>query len=528
MKTKSLIGILLLIFVAAPLAGATRYALPRTISAEVYPKHVEINFENRHGFIYDILVSVDEGRTFIKRGETNNDYYLDFWNNYPTTKAIIYRVVSQGLSPNSEAASKSQVVVTIKKFTDDDLLDMVQKYTTRYFYDFSHPDCGMARERNNNPKGDIVTTGGTGMGIMALVAGIKRGYFPREKAITKMEQIISFLERVERFKGAWAHWYNGNTGKVFSFSEFDDGGDIVETAFLTQGLLTAREFMKSGNISEKALAERITKMWKEIDWNWYTQGTDSLYWHWSKNYGFKMNHRIKGFDETLITYVLAASSPTYPIRPSVYHACYTESAYFKNDKSYFGIPLSLGMEYGGPLFFTHYSFLGLNPTNLVDRYADYWERNRAHVLIHREYAIQNPKKHKGLGANFWGFTSSDDALLGYTSHHPGTNDENGTVSPTAAVSSIPYTPAYSMEVIKHLYFDLGNQTFGRYGFYDAVNLTLPVGQQVVRSYLAIDQGPIAVMIENYRSGFIWKLFAENKEIGNGLKALGFYYKRLNY
>jgi len=295
----------------------------------------------------------------------------------------------------------------------------------------------------------------------------------------------------------------------------------VETAFLTQGLLTARQYFIAGNENEKSLANRITSLWGTIEWSWYTQGTDSLYWHWSKNYGFKMNHRIKGFDETLITYILAASSPTFPIERSVYQNCYTNSSYYYNGKSYYGIKLDLGMEYGGPLFFTHYSFLGLNPNGLTDKNTNYFERNRAHVLIHRAYAIDNTKKHAGYGANCWGFTSSDDPIVGYTSHHPGTNDENGTVSPTAAVSSIVYTPNESMDVIRHFYFDKGKQLFGKYGFYDAYNPGLVEGQQVVRSYLAIDQGPIAVMIENYRSGLLWKLFMSNAEIRNGLKILEF-------
>ena len=258
-----------------------------------------------------------------------------------------------------------------------------------------------------------------------------------------------------------------------------------------------------------------------MEWNWYTQGTDSLYWHWSKNYGWKMNHRIKGFDETLITYVLAASSPTFPIERKVYDACFKNSPYYYNGKSYFGIKLDLGMDYGGPLFFTHYSFLGLNPNGLKDSYTDYFERNKAHALIHRAYAINNPKKHAGYGASLWGFTSSDDPLVGYSSHHPGTNDDNGTVPPTAAISSIVYTPKESMEVLKYLYLEKGKQTFGKYGFYDAYNPGLADGQQVVKSYLAIDQGPIAVMIENHRSGLIWKLFMGNPEIQNGLTKLGF-------
>lgn len=479
------------------------------------PAHVELSWPNPDREAVGISRSTD-GVQFVKVAETTGNWYLDF----PNVKAgseVKYRI--------GDKKTGSIVSVRLAADNTDNLLDMVQRYTTRYFSDFGEPRTGMARERSNDTNGDIVTTGGTGFGIMALVAGADRGYVTKEAARAQIGKIVHFLETTERFHGAWAHWYNAETGKPFSFSKYDDGGDLVETAFLTQGLLTARAYFQNGNPEEKALSDRITKLWESIEWNWYTQGKDSLFWHWSKNYGWKMNHAIKGFDETMITYVLAASSPTYPIRDSVYQKCYKRSTYYYNGKSYYGIKLSLGMEFGGPLFFTHYSFLGLDPRGLKDSYTDYFERNQAHALIHRAYAIDNPKKHPGLGANCWGFTSSDDALLGYTSHHPGTSDENGTVSPTAALASIVYTPEASLEALRHFYFDEGKDLFGRYGFYDAFNPGLDPAKRVVRSYLAIDQGPIAVMTENYRSGLLWKLFMSNPEIAQGLKKLGFYYEK---
>lgn len=410
--------------------------------------------------------------------------------------------------------------------SDDALLDTVELYTSRYFTEFIHPNNGLARERNNMEcHGDVVTTGGTGFGLMAIIAASERGYIPREQAVAQLDNITRFLDRVERFHGAWAHWYASETEQVYPFSMYDDGGDLVETAFLTEGLLTVREWLRdSEDEAERAVAERADKLWKGVEWNWYTQGTDSLYWHWSKNYGWKMNHRLTGFDECLITYVLAASSPTHPIKGKEYEACYKNSSYYYNGKEYYGIPLSLGMEYGGPLFFTHYSFLGLDPRGLTDGEVNIFERNRAHALIHCQYALENPKNHKGYGADLWGFTSSDDALVGYSSHHPGTNDDNGTVSPTAAVSSIVYTPEQSMAVIRHLYDDLGEQLFGEYGFYDAYNPSLAPARQVVPHYLAIDQGPMVVMIENYRSGLLWKLFMQAPEIRTGLEKLGFRYE----
>ena len=398
--------------------------------------------------------------------------------------------------------------------SDEALLDTVERYTIKYFTDFADPATGLARERNNDRNGNIVTIGGSGFGMMAVIAGAERDYYPMTEGINRVGKMVESLERLERFHGAWAHWYDADTGKPFSFSQFDDGGDLVETAFMVQGLLTARQWLKD---KDSDLSERCDKLWKDVEWDWYTRGTDSLYWHWSKNYGWKMNHRIKGYDETLITYVLAASSPTHPIRPEVYEACYKKSDYYYNGKEYYGIKLPLGMELGGPLFFCHYSFLGLDPRILRDEYTDYFERNKAHTLIHRAYAIDNPKGHKGYGADLWGFTSSDDPDVGYSSHHPGTDADNGTVSPTAAISSIVYTPEESMEVIRNLYYN--TEMFGPYGFYDAYNPSREPA--VIDHYLAIDQGPEAVMIENYRTGLLWNLFMTSPEIAPGLEKLGF-------
>lgn len=509
--------------ISAGLAAQQKnYAVPYRLSAVGYDAHVELNWNNQPGFEYEIYSSLN-GKTFTRRGETTAGYFIDFTNDLGSNLKLTYRIVPKGIKPNSPQAADFQTTATTRTFSNEELADMVQRYTTRYFHEFAHPDCGLARERSNDINGDIVTTGGTGFGIMALIAGAERNYLTREKAFEQISKMVDFLNRADRFHGAWAHWYNGNTGQPFSFSKYDDGGDLVETAFLTQGLLTARQYFANGNAAERKLCTRITKLWEEIEWDWYTQGSDSLYWHWSKNYGWKMNHRIKGYDETLITYILAASSPTHPIKPEVYHACYTKSDYFFNGNQYYGIKLSLGMPLGGPLFFTHYSFLGLNPNGLKDKYADYFERNRAHVLIHRAYAIDNPNKWVGYDENCWGFTSSDDPLVGYSSHHPGTTNENGTISPTAALASIVYTPLESTDALRHFYYQLGHKLFGPYGFYDAFNLSLVSGQQVVHSYLAIDQGPIAVMLENHRSGLIWKLFMQNTEINTGLSKLGFHY-----
>lgn len=518
------IFVLLILLLPVLANGSDRIFIPWGMHAEAYPAHVELRWNNNRGFTWEIYRSLS-GSAFVKCGETTSGYFHDFFGQpvvEPTE--FTYRIVPKGLSVNNPQTEKTELKVQVNPATDEALLDMVQRATTRYFFEFAEPLTGMARERSNDLNGEIVTTGGTGFGIMALIAASERGYYPRKDVFTLIEKIVGFLEKAERFHGAWAHWYDARTGKPFSFSTYDDGGDLVETAFLVQGLLTAREYYRTDDIHEQSLSKRITRLWETVEWNWYTRGTDSLYWHWSKNYGWKMNHRIKGFDETLITYILAASSPTYPISEKVYEASFKTSPYYLNGKSYYGIKLDLGMELGGPLFFTQYSFLGLDPRGLTDRHTNYFERNKAHTLIHRAYALENPKRHAGYGAKLWGFSSSDDPLTGYSSHHPGTDADNGTVPPTASLSSIVYTPAESMEVLKHLYYEKGSQLWGPYGFYDAYNPGLPEGQQVVRSYLAIDQGPIAVMIENHRTALLWKLFMQQPEIKKGLKKTGFSYR----
>jgi hypothetical protein len=405
-----------------------------------------------------------------------------------------------------------------KNLTDDQLLDLVQKQTFRYFWDFGHPVSGMARERSNRSfdYGDeVVTTGGTGFGIMGTIVASERKFITREQAAARTRKIVDFLWKADMFHGAFPHWMNGATGKVIRFSPKDDGADIVETSFLFQGLLTARQYYTADNETERDIRNKILWMWEGIEWDWFTQNQNELYWHWSPNNGWSMNHPIKGYNECLITYVLAASSPSSSISKRVYENGWANSNTFFNGKKYFGITLPLGFEYGGPLFFTHYSFLGLDPRGLKDQYADYWEQNKAHTLINHAYCIENPKHYKGYGENSWGLTASD-SWQGYAAHSP--TEDLGVISPTAALSAFPYTPEYSMKALRHFYEDKGSSIWGEYGFVDAFS---DEHNWVAKSYLAIDQGPIVVMIENYRSGLLWKLFMSNPDVQKGLTKLGF-------
>ena len=425
-------------------------------------------------------------------------------------------------------------VSTSLEISEEALLDTVQKQTLKYFWDYAEPNSGMARERyhpdGEYPKNDahVVTTGGTGFGLMGIVAGMERGFIPRDSAVARLEKIADFLEQAPRFHGAWSHWLNGETGQVQAFSKKDNGGDIVETSFLAQGFIVVREYLKNGSEEEKTVARKYDELWKGIEWNWYTNNKNGIYWHWSPVYEWEMDFMIEGYNECLITYVMAASSPDYAIAPEVYHDGWARSGNITTDAKAYGIPLILKHNTrggkGGPLFWAHYSYLGLNPKGLSDKYANYWDLNVNHTLINYEYCQENPENHAAYGPNSWGltasYTRSDDGSTGYAAHSP--DSDRGVVSPTAAISSIPYTPEKSLAAMKYFYTDLHELLWGPAGFYDAFSLE---GEKwAAKRYLAIDQGPMLVMIENYRSGLIWDLFMQAPEVRNGLNNLGFNYE----
>lgn len=474
------------------------------------------NFQTNAGFTPGITFSsqqIDE--VTIKVNLSSNfeywkKYQLVISNNLGSSVGRDFVGTNIGLFTTYDNTDK------FPQITDDELLTLVQEQTFKYFWDFGHPVSGMARERNSS--GDVVTTGGTGFGLMAMIVAAERGFISRSEAVARWETIITFLENADRFHGVWPHWLNGSTGTVVPFSQFDNGADLVETAFLIQGLLTVDQYLNSSDTDENSLKARINTLWEQVEWNWFTKGGENvLYWHWSPNYEWQMNLKIQGHNETQIVYVLAASSPTHPINQVVYTEGYAKSGNIVNGNSYYGYNLPLGNAYGGPLFFAHYSYLGLDPRNLQDTYANYWTQNKNHSLINYSYCAENPKDYIGYSESSWGLTASDNNN-GYSAHSP-TNDL-GVITPTAAISSLPYTPEESMNAIRFFYYKIGDRIWENYGFIDAFNAT---EEWYADSFLAIDQGPQIVMIENYRTGFLWNLFMQNTNVQQGLNVLGFNY-----
>jgi len=414
--------------------------------------------------------------------------------------------------------------------SDEELLDSVQRQTFQYFWDGAEPVSGMARERyhvdGKYPDNDknVVTSGGSGFGLMAIISAIERGYITREQGLLRFTKILDWLEKADRFHGVFPHWWNGETGKVKPFGREDNGGDLVETSFLFQGLLCVHQYYKDGNTAEKAVAARIDKLWKEVEFDWHRNGQDVLYWHWSPEFAWIKNFPVRGYNECLIMYVLAAASPTHGIPAEVYHKGWAENGAITAPHTVEGFDLNMRYQgtQAGPLFWAHYSFLGLDPRGLKDQYADYFQEMMNYTLINRAYCIRNPKNYKGYGEDCWGLTASY-SVSGYAAHAPDERDDLGVISPTAALSSIVYTPEESMAVMRHLY-KMGDKVRGKYGFYDAFSET---SDWYPQRYLAIDQGPVPVMIENYRSQLLWKLFMSHPDVQNGLRKLGFESPYLN-
>jgi exo beta-1,2-glucooligosaccharide sophorohydrolase (non-reducing end) len=520
---------------------------PQNLKATAYERHIDLKWDSvpdDQVERYIIYRSLDDGRTYQPigtqvRGITR---FTDYLGSPPRTAR--YKIATSDASYQQSTQSNSASATT-HALTDAELLTMLQEECFRYYYEGAHPDSGTTLE--NIPGDDrIVATGASGFGIMALVVGVDRGFIPRDEGLARLEKIVTFLENAPRYHGVWSHFMDGHTGASLPvFSMFDNAGDLVETAFLMEGLLTARQYFHRDTPAERDLYDRITHLWTTVEWDWYRRSPngDALFWHWSPEFAWHIDHRITGYNEAMIIYLLAIASPTHGVPADLYYTGWagqsaaavnyrrgwspdinaraksaaTAGDEYLNGHSYFGIKLDVGVGSGGPLFYAHYSYMGFDPRRLRDRFTDYFANNRNMALINRAYVEHNPKNFKGYSADNWGLTASDGPN-GYLAHAPDAQDDDGTMTPTGALSSFPYTPEASMAALKHFYRDKGADIWGIYGPRDAFNES---ADWISPIYMGLNQAPIVVMIENYRTGLLWKLFMSNAEIQPMLDKIGF-------
>jgi exo beta-1,2-glucooligosaccharide sophorohydrolase (non-reducing end) len=517
---------------------SARPALPvvRHIQAKGYERHVDVSWdliEDKSIARYVIYRSLD-GRTFSPIGIQLPGVcrYSDFLGK--PGQQVAYKVVTSDVSYRESALSEAASAST-RAMSDDELLTAVQEACFRYYWEGADPHSGMTRE--NFPGDDrIVATGASGFGIMALVVGVHRGFITREQGLQRMRQIADFLGKADRFHGVWPHFMNGETGhRMPVFGVYENGADLVETAFLLEGLLSARQYFKGSTPAEQELDKEITHLWESVEWDWFRRmpDGDALYWHWSPEYSWHINHRLTGWNEVMITYLLAIASPTHGVPASLYYTGWAgqskaaieyrqswgQSAagdHYTNGKTYEGIKLDVGVGSGGPLFFTHYSFMGFDP-HMRDRFTNYFDNNRSQVRINRAYCIRNPGHFPGYGENCWGITAVDGPE-GYVPYEPNPKMDDGTIAPTGAIASFPYTPEASMKALKYFYREIGDRLWGIYGFRDAFNLKQNWFSNI---YMGLNQAPMVVMIENYRTGLVWKNFMANPEMQPMMQHIGF-------
>jgi exo beta-1,2-glucooligosaccharide sophorohydrolase (non-reducing end) len=515
-------------------ANSGKPAAPVALVAKGYDRHVDLSWTapaNSSARYFKIYRAQDAGNYVpvgIQRGDRFR--YEDFLG--ASDKTAHYKISAVG-ADYSESPMSAEVSATTRAMSDEELLTMVQEGCFRYYWEAAHPVAGMAIEISPGDK-DLVAVGSSGFGVMAIVTGADRGFVTREQAAARMVKIVRFLAKADRFHGVWPHFLNGNTGKVNAyFGKYDDGGDLIESSFLMQGLLVARQYFDRDNPAEREIRNSVTKFWREMEFDWYRKGPDPnfLYWHWSPDHGFYIHHPLIGWNESMIAYLLAIASPTHPVPPTMYYTGWagqsdtavryrqgwgrtTQGDHYANGNTYYGHKLDVGVGSGAELFFTQFSFFAFDPRDKHDKYTNYFNNNRNIALIAHDYAVENPRKFKGYGDNAWGRSAGVNVAGGRSLPR----DDNGTLNIMASLGAFPYTPQESMKALKHFYRDLGGKLWGEYGFRDGYNESENWYENV---YMALNQAPIVIMIENHRTGLIWKNFMKNPEIAPALKAIGF-------
>jgi exo beta-1,2-glucooligosaccharide sophorohydrolase (non-reducing end) len=507
-----------------PPADAAAPPAPQGVAAKGYERHIDITWNpvSDPALAQYVIYRSRDGQPFQPIGvqRPGVDRFCDYTGDPHMTAA--YRVTAR-TSSLLESPPSAPAAASTHPMTDDELLSMVQEASFRYYWDAAEPHSGMARESQPG-NDDMIALGASGFGIMAITVAAHRGFITRSQALDRLLRITDFLEHADRFHGAWPHFLNGATGHVLpTFGMYDDGADLVETSFLMEGLLAARQYFQNDGPPGRELFDRITQLWQGVDWAWFraTPRHDALYWHWSPDYSFYIANRLTGWNEVMITYLEAIASPTHPVPPGLYDTGFTAAGpghLYGVPHTWYGIPVFMDYVPGspGPLFFTQYSYMGYDPRGRRDRYADYFLNNRNEALVSQQYSIANPRHMKGYGADSWGLTAVDGPD-GYREYKPFVTDD-GTIAPTGAISSFAYTPQQSMLALRHFYRDLGARLWTIYGFRDAFNQQENWYSGI---HMGLNQAPQVVMIENYRSGLIWKCYMANPEIQAMLNRIGF-------
>ncbi|HEX9943896.1 MAG TPA: glucoamylase family protein [Thermoanaerobaculia bacterium] len=427
------------------------------------------------------------------------------------------------------------------------LIADLQERTFRFFWDLAQPENGLIPDRWPTPSFSSVAA--VGFGLTAYPIGAERGWVTREDARRRVLTTLRFLANAPQgpepagrtgYKGFFYHFLDMKTGTRFEQVELS----TIDTTLLLAGVLFCQSYFDRDEPGEAEIRSLAETLYRRVDWTWIQPRAPLVSMGWTSEKRFH-TYDWRGFNEAMILYVLALGSPTHPIEPEGWEAftsTYQWADFYSQEHVNFA-----------PLFGHQYSHVWIDFRGIRDAYMrakgiDYFENSRRAVLSQRAYAIDNPDGFRGYGANVWGLTACDGPLDGeltvdgrkirfmtYAARGVARGEirDDGTIAPTAAASSIAFAPEAVLPAIEEMHRRWGGHLFSKYGFLDSFNPTLNVETPTKHGrvvpgvgwfdgdYLGIDQGPIVAMIENHRSGLVWRVMRRNPHVRRGLERAGF-------
>jgi hypothetical protein len=426
-------------------------------------------------------------------------------------------------------------------------LDTLEHRTFQWFWDLSDARTGLTPDRW--PTRSFASVGAVGFALTAYPIGAERGWVTRAQAAERVLATLRFFwsapqdsteHGVTGYQGFFYHFLVPETGERFKDVELS----TIDTSLMLAGMLFCQSYFDRHNAAEDSIRSVAEAIYARVDWNWAQPRPPSVSLGWTPK-GGHLEWDWRGYNEAMILQILALGSTTHAVEPAIWAAWCSNYQW----------GTFLGKEHVGfaPLFGHQYSQVWIDFRGIQDEYMrgkgiDYFENSRRATLAQRAYAVENPGGWAGYGVRLWGLSACDGPLDGKVTIHGVQREfhtytargasfvrieDDGTVTPTAAAGSIAFVPEVVIPTLMAMRDDYGPQLFGRYGFLDAVNPTLRVPAKVPygvidttlawfdTDYLGIDQGPIVAMIENYRSGLVWRTMRRNPHIVRGLKRAGF-------
>jgi hypothetical protein len=426
-----------------------------------------------------------------------------------------YRVRAVGTA-GRESLDSATISATPRVLGDEAFLELVQHTAFDYFWYEVNPKNGLIKDRSSNPS--LSSIAAVGFGLSALTVGIDRGWISREAGRHRVLTTLTFLANIPQgpepdaggYKGFYYHFLDMHTGR----RAWDTELSTIDTALLLGGVLHVRQYFNQPDAAEARIRTLADTLYQRVEWPWMQVRSAKICHGWEPERGF-LPYDWGGYNEAMILYLLALGSPTFPVKADAWSAWTSSYAW----ESHYGHEFVTFP----PLFGHQYSHVWVDFRNTQDAYMrekglDYFENSRRATLANRAYAIANPLGWDDYSNNVWGLTASDIPKSYLARGAPPAENDDGTITPTAIGGSFAFTPHESLAALRHIYSTYRTQIWGPYGFKDAFN---PSMKWFASDYLGIDQGPIVLMIENYRTDRIWDAFMQHAAIQHGLKRAGF-------